>query len=613
MKRQSPIPTSSKSLQTPRASSSLGKNHHQSDTIHISPTNSNNSNDSVERSISPQIRSPPLPSSLSSHLQQQSTSTTTATTNMRKTRVPALHRKKSAIGLISKRKPHFMTLIQNDDIMLRADGFIQLSKRLSVLPYTPIINLNSIQIDIPNSPPIDGEGLKSLILSQWEENYEVLSSWDCVTNIMIKLLSFEEYVPKLILDARLDESNRRSESDISKHRFANLALVRAKLYLQCENPDLVDILFTSLVQYGGFVASSNTATNKKDLTRLPANRRKLTKEFLEWMDELVTPLIGLNEDIDYTEKAYEGVPDSYTVDYIEKSSNTASWFESDDNVRQCLAILLPWTISTSGTIWHLPLITFIKHVRLLNQRLFEMVTATYDDTSVSKICRTLGIHIRVEAPITVAASISPVPIETVEEDEEEEEYIVDNVIDNEKDIIDTEEHLVDNLIDNDTHIIHNEDGDITDTINTEGVGNFAQNELEPEINQFDNILIEESIDQENIEYPIENEVKGSSIPINQVEELTLEPEYPIKEVEAEPNTKLSIQERSLILDHLPTLDNTDSNQDYFSLNSKDSIIRIKDKDEPTIHNDVCQEYNEKTTSIDDLAESDILVNIVCIY
>ncbi|CAO3625336.1 unnamed protein product [Mucor hiemalis] len=425
LKRQSPVPTSSKSLHSPthspRASSSLGRHQHE---VTLSPTTSNTSNNStshldhqhhtLKRSMSPQIRSsppPPLPSSLSSHLSQSNSTTTTSAitaTPTRKTRVPTLHKKKSAMNLISKRKPNFTTLIQNDDIMLRADGFIQLSKKLSNFPYTPIVNLNVIQIDIPNAPPMDGEHLKSIILNQWDDNYEVLSTWDCVTNIMIKLLSFEEYIPKLILDANMDETAKRSETDIIKYEYANLALVRAKLFLQCENFDLVDTLFTSLVHYGGFVSTSNVISSvKKDITRLPANRRKLTKQFLEWMDEIVTPLIGLNEDIDYTMKAYEGVPSVYVENFIEKTAHTASWFESDDNVRQCLAILLPWTTSTSGTIWYSPLITFIKHLRLLNQRLFETVTSSYDDSSINKICRALGVHIRIE-PL---ASTLQVPVQ----------------------------------------------------------------------------------------------------------------------------------------------------------------------------------------------------------
>ena len=431
VKRPSPVPTGSKSLhsptQSPRASSSLGRN------LDVSPSNSNHLSQPVDyitakRPTTPQIRSPP-PSSISSHLQKSNSNTITPTSTLRKTRVPTIQRKKSSVGLNTKKNaPNFTTLLQSEDPTMRSDGFRQLAKKLSLFPYTPMINLSSIVIDIPNAPPMNGDSLKSIVLAQWEEDFEVLSGWDCVTNIMLKLLTFEEYLPRLILFAHADDSARRSESSIAKHEYANLALIRAKLFLQCENSDIVDILFTSLVQYGGFVSSdsnhsSNSLGNKKDITKLPANRRKLTKVFLEWMDELVTPIIGLNEDIDYSHRAYEGVPDEFTVHWVEKSSAAVSWFELDDNIRQCLVILLPWTMSTSGTLWHLPLITFIKHIRLLNQRLFETITATYDDASVNKICRTLGIHIRVEPNNTVTIATIEDQVEIPQEEIEEEEDI----------------------------------------------------------------------------------------------------------------------------------------------------------------------------------------------
>ena len=336
-----------------------------------------------------------------------------------KTRVPALNRKKSAVSLI-KRKPttNFMNLITSDDLFQRSEGIVLLAKKLA--PF-PVFSQTEIRLDVPNSPPVDGEQLKLLIIKLWEDHYpESLFSWDSVTCIMFRLLTFEEYIPKLILEANADG---KSENDLAKQQLAQMGLVRAKLFLQSQHPALMDTLFNSLIQYGGFAGSNNNAaidrviTNKKDITRLPANRRKLTKQFLEWMDELVTPLIGLNEDIDITARPYEGVPAEYldivnNNNHSNNTSVTSEWFDSDDNIRQCLAILLPLiTTSTSGTMWHAPLVTFIKHMRLLNQRLFEMVTTTYDEYSVNKICRVLGIHIRVEAPLSIVPQQINEPIE----------------------------------------------------------------------------------------------------------------------------------------------------------------------------------------------------------
>lgn len=390
-----------------------------------------------------------------------------------KTRVPALNRKKSAVSLI-KRKPttNFMNLITSDDLFQRSEGIVLLAKKLA--PF-PVFSQTEIHLDVPNSPPVDGEQLKLLVIKLWEDHYpEPLFSWDSVTCIMFRLLTFEEYIPKLILEANADG---KSENDLVKQQLAQMGLVRAKLFLQAQHPALVDTLFNSLIQYGGFAGSNNNTaidraiTNKKDITRLPANRRKLTKQFLEWMDELVTPLIGLNEDVDVTSRPYEGVPAEY-LDIVNNNNHsnnisvTSEWFDSDDNIRQCLAILLPLiTTSTSGTMWHAPLVTFIKHMRLLNQRLFEMVTTTYDEYSVNKICRVLGIHIRVEAPLSVVPQqhisepieqqvelkeIEPEQVESeqveseqVEQPVEQDESImaVDDIIQHEEPVIDLTETI----------------------------------------------------------------------------------------------------------------------------------------------------------------------------
>ncbi|CEP12161.1 hypothetical protein [Parasitella parasitica] len=401
----------SKAVVSPRASVSSGRHRHHD----LSPSNSSASNGSLKRSISPPSNRAISPTSISSQMQQQQQQQQqhdSLPQPTHKTRVPTLNRKKSAVSLI-KRKPtsNFMNLITSDDMFQRADGIALLAKKLA--PFPPFGNTD-IQLDVPNSPPKSGQELKILILKLWDDHYpEALFTWDAVTCVMFRLLTFEEYIPKLILEAN---SDGKSENDLAKQQLAHMGLVRAKLFLQSQHPALVDTLFNSLIQYGNFAgaanggssgsASSFAIVNKKDITRLPANRRKLTKQFLEWMDELVTPLIGLNEDVDMTARAYEGVPAEYldlvSNNHSGSTSATAEWFESDDNIRQCLAILLPLiTTSTSGTMWHAPLVTFMKHIRLLNQRLFEMVATTYDDYSVNKICRVLGIHIKIEPPLTV--------------------------------------------------------------------------------------------------------------------------------------------------------------------------------------------------------------------
>lgn len=681
--KPTPIPVNSRSIHSSnRAPSSLGRAHHD---IIVSPSNSNTSNGSSSNSAEPHNIKRSM-SPRGTHLQQQqhfspmpssSTSPTPPpTSNLRKTRVPTLNRKKSSVGLLTKRKtPHFMTLLSSDDIALRADGLVQLSKKLALFPYTPTVDLHSIHMDVPNAPPVDGEILKSIVLNQWEENYEVLSSWDSVTGIMLKLLTFEEYIPKLILDVHMDDSSRRSEADAIKNEHAKLGFARAKLFLQCENADLIDILFTSLVQYGNFVttkaSSSFNNTSKKDITRLPANRRKLTKQFLEWMDELVTPLIGLNEDVDYTQRAYEGVPDAYTANYAEKSMNTTCWFESDDNIRQCLAILLPLiTTSTSGTMWHAPLVTFMKHIRLLNQRLFETVTATYDEYSVNKICRVLGIHIRIEPPVTMVMSLPSPTLEEVDPIEEVEDIVQVKmelpVIDDESEEEEVEEEVEDiSEVKMELPVIDDESEQVEDIAaekENEVVEQVPAPILEHEPMIDDEIIIPDTAIATTIEEavvePATTELeKSDNMTTEPVVEVTEQPEATITEEEersagmvimpestvhenedvVEPVSKLSMQERNTILDHdIPSpayhqvhplneeaplvsyskQEHEEPVQDYFTAKAitrgivnNDNIIKVE---VGPIENNSYGEYvnhNSSMVSADNLIESDLRTDI----
>ncbi|KAI8366943.1 clasp N terminal-domain-containing protein [Choanephora cucurbitarum] len=402
--RQLP-PMAQKQLEKSKIKPQASKSTHESSNRHLSPSNSSNSTGStdppkIKRSLSPRASSPHLRSAYtsssppsSSHLQIPSSPPLSSMPSVKKTRVPTLNRKKSALSLNKRKAPaNFMMLLSSEDELQRAEGLVQLAKKLSAFPYHPQPNLATMQLDVPNAPPVDGIVLKATVLQLWDDHYDFFVTWDGLVHIMMRLLTFEESIPKLILDAHPDENVRRVWV---RDQHAKLGLARAKLFLESHHPDLVDILFSSLVHYGGFV--QQTRNNKKDITRLPANRRKLTKAFLEWLDDLVTPLIGLKEDVD-PGNIYEGVPDGL----LETSESAALWFASDQNLRQCFAILLPLILtSASGTLWHDPLIAFVKHLRLLNQRLFEMIMATYDDHSTHKICRTLGIHLRVD-PVQLA-------------------------------------------------------------------------------------------------------------------------------------------------------------------------------------------------------------------
>ncbi|KAI9244500.1 clasp N terminal-domain-containing protein [Sporodiniella umbellata] len=364
-----------------RAPGSLGK-HEPSPSSSTLSNGSTDSADQMPRSVSRQNGS-----RLNSPMPYSSPSPPPLSTSPspRKTRVP-LNKKKSSAGLGAKRKPlSVMTLLNHDDIQLRIEGIQQLASKLSTYPYAATPNLKKIQLD-----GVDGEALRKPVFQHFEDPvepqmYEALSAWACVSFVMLRLLNFEDYLPRLILDAHMDESARRSEVDRVRHMEGKKAFGRAKLFLQHENPDLADTLFTCLVQFGGFGSTAQKMpAGKRDVYKLPANRRKLTKAFLVWMDELLMPLIGLEPEIE------EDVP----AQYHQYTWTASGWFELDSNVRQCLDNLLPLvTTYNSGSLWHGPLVTFIKHLRLLQQPLFDSIMGAYDEYSVSKICRILGIHL----------------------------------------------------------------------------------------------------------------------------------------------------------------------------------------------------------------------------
>ncbi|KAI8975170.1 clasp N terminal-domain-containing protein [Mycotypha africana] len=480
----------------PRASSSLDR---RENSLHLSPSNSNTSNGStssidyqkhLKRSASPRATSPramspramsphlrayasPPPASISSQLTQHPSTSTSPTG--RKTRVPTLSRKKSTIGFLKKAKPHFMALLTHDDPAQYNEGLLQLSKKLSAFRYQPdaqqllLALKTTLQLEVPHAPPVNGETLKNIVAHHWHQgdSYSILYSWEGLTHILFKLFTFEELIPKLMLDANkggeleattyshrlLHQPPSYPRSNTTMEHEAQLGLARAKLFLYHEHPHLAETVFANLIHYGGFMNSiqnsshspnnSSSSSSKKDITRLPANRRKLTKEFIEWMDDLVKPLIGLVSSSTHSPPSkvvddlrlstslssasssssstttttttitttappssiivpeyLEGVPKDYINAYKSTSSSSSTsssiiWFRSEDNLRQCLAILLPLiTTSTSGTLWYAPLVTFLKHLRLLNQQLFEAVVSTYDEYSINKIARVLSIQIR---------------------------------------------------------------------------------------------------------------------------------------------------------------------------------------------------------------------------
>ncbi|KAI9498131.1 clasp N terminal-domain-containing protein [Zychaea mexicana] len=428
-----------------RTSSSMGSHRNISD-FHeaVSPSTSSASNGStgsseqhsipheipknMARSISPRASSPSIrstsphllrsygsPPPIPSHLHTAYKPPTSpppqpAAPPTRKTRVPGLTRKKSTIGANSKRKLSLVSMLNHDDLTMRCEGLHMLARKLSAQPFnSKQPDRTSIQVE-SSKGAIDGDKLKEIVWGMFQEDnarlYEAFSSWESVAGVLLKLIAFEEYVPRLILDASADAVSLKTEDDIAKFEQANQAFKRVKHYLKRHDPDLPDKLFAGLTDVGGFGGGS-TATlrktpsmavlnNKKDPMRNPANRRKLTSRYLEWMDELVLPILGLEPNNSSTEDFAVDQSATEWMD-VEASDNVVSqWFESDANVRQYLEKLFPLvSTSSSGSVVHAPLVALVGHLRLVNQKLFETVASTYDTSTVNKISRVLGIHIRI--------------------------------------------------------------------------------------------------------------------------------------------------------------------------------------------------------------------------
>ncbi|KAI9013380.1 clasp N terminal-domain-containing protein [Phycomyces nitens] len=393
-----------------RTSSSVGS--HRNVDVHdaVSPSSSSASTGSTgslepldrshaaARSVSPSLRStsPHLTrvynpaSPASSHLQVLYPPPPTPV--LRKTRAPVLTRKKSTIGQTTKRKLSLLSMLNNEDLNIRCDGLLLLTRKLAPFPYNPQPNAASILVESGTGVSLDGEHLKTIVWAMLDEDntklYETLSTWPSVAGIFLKLIPFDEYLPRLILDASADENTLKTDDDISRSNATKLALKRAKAYLKTQDPNLAEHVFDNFLLYGVADTNRRAMGTRKDPAKNSANRRKFMRSFLEWLDELVMPMIGLDpEDDEDAEPAQD--------EWVGPENVASRWFESDINVRHCLDKLFP-LVSTSapGSVWHIPLVSFVSHLRLVNQRLFETIASTLDEQTIAKISRVLGVYIR---------------------------------------------------------------------------------------------------------------------------------------------------------------------------------------------------------------------------
>ncbi|KAI8328645.1 clasp N terminal-domain-containing protein [Chlamydoabsidia padenii] len=368
--------------------------------------------------------------------------------NLRKSRVPGLSRKKSILSV--KRKQSILAMLQQEDLAIRVEGLQALSRKL--IPYVEYpVDVATIQVDAgggTNALMVDGATFQSVLLtlftSTLEQNngnpklYEALSTWDSVMGVMLKLIPFDEYLPKIMLDCAIEQQQphqsllqQKKDDEWIKFASASRAWARAKWYLKRHDPDLAEKIYNGLLVLDGSNSGSSayhqsSVASKKKATMRPMERRKLTKQWLLWMDELVLRVIGLDnedgadndddnlwlsEDGEDPALLRHGLGRTYWQDLFGNESTAknlaSSWFESDANVRQCLHLLLPLLSSSSpGSLWHEPLVTLVGHIRLINQKLFDMLVGTLDDSVAAKITRILGVHLRFVFPSAPTQAVS---------------------------------------------------------------------------------------------------------------------------------------------------------------------------------------------------------------
>ncbi|KAI8072433.1 clasp N terminal-domain-containing protein [Gongronella butleri] len=353
-----------------------------------------------QRPMSPAVRG------LSSQSLGRQPSAAGAMPTARKSKVPAgLLRKKSMASL--KRKQTLLSMLQTDDPATRTEGLQTLARKLSgydlVAEYPLPMDLIQIDDSIGHEQtrPVDGAALQAAVcalLAAADTNvllYEQLTTWEVILGIIIKLVPFDDHVPRWMLDAAVAPHDKKGD-DWLKFRSANKALARVQWCLKRCDHSLADRIYTGLAGVYGAIKLK------------PMDRRKLTRQWLVWMDQLVLSMIGLDNDED--EDAWLLEEDATTrqeldhrhwLDLLGPCPNVASaWFESDSNVRRCLELLIPaLQKSAPGSISHDPLVSLVGHLRLVNQKLFDMyVQSLGDDATVSKICRVLGIHLKYTPP-----------------------------------------------------------------------------------------------------------------------------------------------------------------------------------------------------------------------
>ncbi|CAO3592556.1 unnamed protein product [Absidia cylindrospora] len=312
-------------------------------------------------------------------------------------------------------------LLRSNDISNNCNGLRILSKRLINLHKCS--SNNSYEMVLPPTVPSRADLMPILLdylsLDRMMNNEllcEQMMSWDCLTGIFVYIFPLHQFLPTLMLAGQryCRDGGAVTGSSVEFqhcHALCVRGLKRLKLYLKYNDPDLfqslLDILLTAAVPGGPdlrdpnaknelrkmattttFIHSGNNGTGDK-------SRDDLIYELVNWLDELVTNYVGLDDgdgDHDFMAECKQ----QWTTDAITakiKMDACTQWLDDNDKLESCLGSILGLLKSYTSAIHYAvftSLITLIGRLRLVSIRVFNSVVDKADMDTARLLDTCLG-------------------------------------------------------------------------------------------------------------------------------------------------------------------------------------------------------------------------------
>jgi hypothetical protein len=342
----------------------------------VSPSVSSTSNTSNESHISQYSRKPLLSSKSSS-----SKLTTVPKINASVVGGPTVSQR-SAIAprkLSSTHKPSLTEVIRSEDENVRSTGILTIAEKLLEVHYS-FGKESYTSLDLPENSLLVS-ALLSNLQSPNSSGCITLMSWDGIAGVIGKLCSVDQFSLPLIIAMERELNNSRGYS-ILKAGYRRWKRLLRKFDANL-GETLLKCFLTTMAnrqQTNGSQGSSHLDTN---------SRHKVAIALIEWMDELVSVVVGL-----YADDTEDPEDDDETATaWLGQAEDLApSWFEQDQNLRKYLTKLIPILLSTTpSTSQYIPLVQLIGHLRLVHESVFQAILLSLDVSVAERVCRSLGI------------------------------------------------------------------------------------------------------------------------------------------------------------------------------------------------------------------------------